>query len=70
MKEKKERPFNIFSTDIPAFKQLMTTLDSLYHELREEGVGATLQPTELVTDDDIDRLWSSNVLSWVHPKAC
>ena len=68
MKEKKESPFNIFSTEIAAFKQLMTTLDSLYRELREEGVGATSQPTQLVTDDDIDRLWSSNVLSLDTPQ--
>ena len=48
MKEKKESQFNIFSTEIRAFKQLMTTLDSLYCDLRDEGVGATSQPTQLL----------------------
>ena len=68
MKEKKKSPFNIFSTEIPVFKQLMTTLDSLHCELSENGVGATSQLTQPVTKDDIDRLWSSNVLSLDNPQ--
>ena len=67
-KEKKEVPFDIFSPEYPAFKQLMTTCDSLYRELREEGVGATSTPTLTLPDAEIDQLWPSGVLSLSSPQ--
>ena len=54
MKEKKEVAFNIFSADNPAFKQLMTTCDNLYRELRKEGVRASSAPTETLIDAQSD----------------
>lgn len=68
MKERKEVVFNIFSTNNPAFKQLMTTCDSLYRELREEGVGASSTPTQTLTDEDTEKLWTSGVLSLETPQ--
>ena len=47
MKEKKERALNIFATDTP-FQSVDDHIDTLYRELREEGVGADTQPTERV----------------------
>ena len=67
MKEKKKSPFNIFSTEIPVFKQLMMTLDSLHCELSEKGVGATSQLTQPVTKDDIGH---PTFCPWIIPKAC
>ena len=68
IREQKEVAFNIFSTDDPAFKQLMTTCDSLFRELREEGVGASSAPTQTLTDAEIEKLWMSGVLSVNSPQ--
>lgn len=68
MRDEKACPFNIFCTEMPEFKQLMTTCDSLYRELREEGVGATSQPTGTLTDQEIDLLWTSNVMTLATPQ--
>ena len=68
MREQKEVAFNIFSMDDPAFKQLMTTCDSLYRELREEGVGAGSAPTQTLADAEIEKLWTSGVLSVDSPQ--
>lgn len=45
---KKEHPFNTF-TKMPAFKQLITTCDSLYHEFRDEAIVTGTQATPLMT---------------------
>ena len=58
-KEKKEHPFNILSTKVPGSKHFMKTLESLHHELKEEVV----RVTQLMNDNNIDGLLSSNVLS-------
>ena len=62
MSEQKEHSFQNFSQNTP-FKQLMTTCDSSYRELCEEGVGATSEETEVPTEEEIERLWASGVLS-------
>ena len=56
MREKKEAPFNLFSRDTVVFKQLMTTCDSYYRDLREKGVGASSKATEVLSDDDVELL--------------
>ena len=56
-------PFNIFCRESAEFKQLLTTCNSLYRELREQGVGAEAKATEVFTDKEVEMLWSSDVLN-------
>ena len=62
MKEKKQFSYNLFCQDTPEFKQLMTTCDSYYRELREQGIGAAAKPTKVLTDDETEQLWASGVM--------
>ncbi len=62
-KERKERPFNLFDPKIPAFKQLQTTCDSYFRELRADGIGAESRATESLTAEDEEKLWATGVLS-------
>jgi hypothetical protein len=39
----------------------MTTCDSYYRELREQGIGAAAKSTEVLTDDETEQLWASGV---------
>ena len=68
MREQKEVAFNLFSIEDLAFKQLMMTYDSLYRELREGGVGASSTHTQTLTDLEIEKLWTSGVLSVESPQ--
>lgn len=51
----------VFLQDTLEFKQLMTTCDSYYRELREQGIGAAAKSTEVLTDDETEQLWASGV---------
>ena len=64
----REYSFNIFCQDTSEFKQLMTTCDSYYCELREQGIGAEAKPTEALTDDETEMLWASGVLNSTTPE--
>ena len=68
MREKKSDSLNIFDYDNPSFKQLRTTCDSLFRELREEGVGNSSKSTEPITKEDEEILWSSGQLDPSTPK--
>ena len=68
MREKKEKSFDIFSREAVAFKQLMSMCDNYYRELREAGVGAASKPTEVLTDADVESLWSSGSFSLSTPQ--
>ena len=57
-----------FNQDTPEFKQLMTTYYSYYRELRKEGVGAEAKPTEVLTDNETEQLWASDVLNSSTPE--
>ena len=62
MKEKKTDSFNIFDQTNNSFKMLRRTCDSLFRELRQEGVGSSSKSTEPITKDDEQLLWSSGQL--------
>ena len=40
----------------------MTTCDTYYRELREQGMGAAAKPTQVLTDDESEILWASGIL--------
>lgn len=61
--KQKLQPIDIFDRGNPDFKLLFNTCDSLFRELREDGVGNDSKPTETLTRDDENKLWSSGVLS-------
>lgn len=66
--KQKLRPINIFDRENPEYKLLFNTCDSLFRELREDGVGNDSKPTETLTREDEDTLWSSRILSAATPK--
>ena len=68
MRENKQHSFNLFCNDTPEFKQLMTTCDTYYRKLREQGMGAAAKPTQVLTDDETEILWASGILSSSTPE--
>ena len=68
MKESKEQALNIFDRENPNFRRLFNTCDSLFRELREEGVGSESTATEALTKEDELKLWDSGVLSPSTPR--
>ena len=68
MKEKKLDSFNIFDHDNSDFKLLYNTCDSYFRELREEGIGSHSKPTEPISREDEERMWSSSAISVSTPK--
>ena len=44
------------------FIVLRSPLDSLYHRLHTQGVGCNAKPTEVLTQEDEEKLWDSGVL--------
>ena len=68
MKEKKTDSFNIFDQTNNSFKMLRRTCDSLFRELRQEGVGSSSKSTEPITKDDEQLLWFSGQLDPSTPR--
>ena len=68
MKEKKTDSFNIFYQTNNSFKMLRRTCDSLFRELRQEGVGSSSKSTEPITKDEEQLLWSSGQLDPSTPR--
>ena len=66
--KQKLQSINIFDRGNPDFKLLFNTCDSLFRELREDGVGNDSKHTEPLTREDEIQLWSLGVLSASTPR--
>ena len=53
---------NIFDKGNPAFRDLHCTMDSLYRQLRAEGVGAEKHSVEPFTKGDENKLWELGIM--------
>ena len=53
---------NIMDSSIPEFKELHSTVDSLFRQLRSEGVGAEVKHAPEITKEEENRLWEKGVL--------
>ena len=58
---------NIFASDNPAFKELHYTMDSLYKQLRSDGVGSEKNSAQPFTKEDENILWEQGVLGTRSP---
>ena len=58
---------NIFASDNPAFKELHYTMDSLYKQLRSDGVGSEKHSAQPFTKEDENRLWEQGVMGTRSP---
>ena len=45
------------------FVQLKNLLDALYRKLHSQGIGCSVRKTEVLSDDDEEKLWISGVLN-------
>ena len=68
MREHKPRAFDIFDRDDQEFKVLLNTCDNYFRELRSEGLGSQSKPTEALSKEDEQKLWTTGVLSTETPK--
>ena len=58
---------NIFASDNPAFKEFHYTMDSLYKQLRSDGVGSEKNSAQPFTKEDESILWEQGVLGALSP---
>ena len=52
---------NIFDKSNPVFKELHSTMDSVYRKLRSNGVGAEKQSAEPFTKEEENKLWEQGI---------
>ena len=62
-----QRSPNIFAKNDPRFQVLHTTMDSIYRQLRAQGVGATKHSAEVFSKEDENLLWSSGIIGINNP---
>ena len=62
-REHQSDPPNFLDRKDVRFKKLHGTCDSVFHALREQGVGADKKSAKIVTKVDEDKLWESGVLN-------
>ncbi len=47
----------------PEFLPLRNLLDCLYQKLHSAGIGTSVKKTEVLNDEDEEKLWASGVLN-------
>ncbi len=62
-------PLNFLDKKNPDFNKLHNVIDSLFKQLRKEGVGSESKHSEIITKDNENQLWAANVLGFVSPTA-
>ena len=62
-RERQSDALNFLDRKDARFKKLHGTCDSVFHALREQGVGADKKSAKIVTKVDEDKLWESGVLN-------
>ena len=60
---------NIFDKSNPVFKELHSTMDSVYRKLRSNGVGAEKQSAEPFTKEEENKLWEQGIMGNGSPEA-
>ena len=58
-----QNQFNINLMSDPEFLPLRNLLDSLYRKLHSAGIGTSVRKTEVLDDEDEEKLWASGVLN-------
>ena len=58
---------NIFDKSDPAFKELHSTMDSLYRKLRAAGIGAEKHSAKPFTKQDENKLWEQGIMGTCSP---
>ena len=62
-------PFNIFDKENPSFRELHLTLDSVTSTLHREGIGVVKNSAAVISFEDEELFWSSEVFGYHSPKA-
>ena len=60
--------FDIFDCDNQKFKVLLNMCENYFRRLHSEGLGSQLKPTETLSKEDEQKLWTTGVLSTETPK--
>ena len=60
---------NIFDKGNPAFRNLHSTMDSLYRQLRAESVGAEKHSAEPFTNSNENKLWELGIMGTHSPNS-
>ena len=53
---------NFLNKHDPRFAKLRNTMDTVFRDLRTEGVGAESKSTEILTKEEENKLWDSGIL--------
>ena len=69
MRESNANCLNFLELKNSKFKMLHRTLNSLFRQLHESGVGTKVQHTEVITTEEENRLWESGVVGVNSPKS-
>ena len=64
-----QKQSNINLMSDPEFLPLRNLLHSLYQELHSAGIGTSVRKTEVLDDEDEEKLWASGVLNPDTPQA-
>ncbi len=60
---------NFMNRKDPSFRELTGAIQVRYRELREKGIGAVVKHASIVSADEEDALWSTNVIGDHDPLA-
>ena len=60
---------NFFNKQDTRFRELQSTLDSVFHKLHSDGIGVQTKHTEILTKEDEEKLWKSGVMSLTTPES-
>ena len=58
---------NIIDNKNPKYRELHCTMDSYFHSLRVEGVGAEVKHASTISKDEENQFWEQGVFVSVHP---
>ena len=69
MRRNNEQPFNIFAKGDVRFRNFHGTMETVFQELHQKGIGANVKHASEITAEEEDRVWTARVMGDHSPTA-